>query len=170
MTDTTIVEFVIIGEVTPQPETFFMVGGERGLQGLSAYHVAVSNGFTGTESEWLDSLNGLSPTIEINSVTTVSWGNPADVTNSGTPNAVQLDFVIPAGPPASFTRRVTEITALAGDDEFEHTAGVIDNSLTVYVNGYRYKTSSYTVIAGNIVKLNTPIAIAGSEVILETIG
>jgi len=29
-----------------------------GVQGLSAYQVAVKNGFVGTEQEWLDSLNG----------------------------------------------------------------------------------------------------------------
>jgi hypothetical protein len=32
------------------------VGITRGLQGLSAYEVAISNGFEGTESEWLTSL------------------------------------------------------------------------------------------------------------------
>jgi hypothetical protein len=31
---------------------------KQGLQGLSAYQVAVQNGFVGTESEWLDSLVG----------------------------------------------------------------------------------------------------------------
>lgn len=170
MTDTAIVEFIVIGEVTPQPETIFMVGGERGLQGLSAYHIAVSNGFTGTEVEWLDSLNGLGATIAIDSVQTVPWNVPADVQNVGTPIAVKLAFAIPSGPPASFTRKVTEIVAGIGDDEFEHTAGAIDSSLTVFVNGYRYLSSSYSVIAGNKIKLNTPIALANSEIIIETIG
>lgn len=30
----------------------------RGEQGLSAYEVAVANGYTGTEAQWLESLNG----------------------------------------------------------------------------------------------------------------
>ena len=30
----------------------------RGLSGLSAYEVAIKNGFVGTEAEWLDSLHG----------------------------------------------------------------------------------------------------------------
>ncbi|MEO7638710.1 MAG: YadA-like family protein [Pseudoxanthomonas sp.] len=34
------------------------VGGVRGEQGQSAYEVAVGNGFAGSESEWLDSLQG----------------------------------------------------------------------------------------------------------------
>lgn len=33
-------------------------GGEDGKDGKSAYEIAVINGFVGTESEWLDSLNG----------------------------------------------------------------------------------------------------------------
>ncbi len=31
---------------------------QRGDEGASAYEVAVQNGFTGTEQEWLDSLRG----------------------------------------------------------------------------------------------------------------
>ena len=30
----------------------------RGLEGFSAYQIAVRNGFTGTETEWLESLRG----------------------------------------------------------------------------------------------------------------
>ncbi|MGL4449609.1 MAG: hypothetical protein ACRCTZ_00285 [Sarcina sp.] len=33
-------------------------GGSSGGNGLSAYEIAVKNGFVGTEKEWLDSLNG----------------------------------------------------------------------------------------------------------------
>lgn len=55
-----------------------------GVPGLSAYEVAVENGFDGTEEEWLDSLkgdpgnpgdNGVSPTVSVSKsgkVTTVS--------------------------------------------------------------------------------------------------
>jgi hypothetical protein len=32
--------------------------GEQGAPGLSAYEIAVKNGFIGTEQEWLDSLKG----------------------------------------------------------------------------------------------------------------
>ena len=41
------------GATGPQGDT-----GPQGLTGLSAYQVAQSNGFTGTESEWLASLVG----------------------------------------------------------------------------------------------------------------
>jgi hypothetical protein len=40
------------------PRGFQGPEGDQGLTGLSAYQVAQTNGFTGTESQWLDSLVG----------------------------------------------------------------------------------------------------------------
>lgn len=37
-----------------------------GKAGLSAYEIAKEHGFVGTEEEWLQSLNGVSPTIGAN--------------------------------------------------------------------------------------------------------
>ena len=42
--------------------------------------------------------DGVSPTVEVGSVTTGAAGSDAKVTNSGTAQAVKLDFVIPRGP------------------------------------------------------------------------
>lgn len=42
--------------------------------------------------------DGISPTVEVGSVTTGAAGSDAKVTNSGTTQAVKLDFVIPRGP------------------------------------------------------------------------
>lgn len=39
-----------------------VTGGVRGKPGPSAYEVAVANGFTGTEQEWLDSLGSTGST------------------------------------------------------------------------------------------------------------
>lgn len=36
-------------------------GSGGGADGLSAYEIAVKNGFKGTEEEWLDSLQGETP-------------------------------------------------------------------------------------------------------------
>ena len=41
------------GRPNPDPVN---IKGEKGEDGKSAYEVAVENGFTGTEAEWLDSL------------------------------------------------------------------------------------------------------------------
>jgi len=40
---------------------------------------------------------GPAGTVEVNSTTTLAEGNPASVTNSGTPSAAVLDFFIPKG-------------------------------------------------------------------------
>lgn len=68
-----------------------------------------------TSDEWIDLISiesitgpqgpegppGESSTIEIGTVTTVPNGDPATVTNVGTPSAAVLDFEIPAGPQGS---------------------------------------------------------------------
>lgn len=36
---------------------------EAGIQGKSAYEIAVENGFQGTEEEWLESLKGDTPDL-----------------------------------------------------------------------------------------------------------
>lgn len=36
---------------------------EAGIQGKSAYEIAVENGFEGTEMEWLESLKGETPNL-----------------------------------------------------------------------------------------------------------
>ncbi|MET0582870.1 MAG: YadA-like family protein, partial [Pseudoxanthomonas sp.] len=46
------------GAIDDINERIVDVGGIQGEQGESAYEVAVSNGFAGTESAWLDSLRG----------------------------------------------------------------------------------------------------------------
>ncbi len=80
--------------------------GKDGNDGLSAYEIAVINGFAGTEAEWIVSLkgepgengeDGISPTISIGTVATGAPGTEASVTNSGTDTAIILDFVIPRG-------------------------------------------------------------------------
>ena len=51
--------------------TFNVYNGTDGLDGapgLSAYEIAISNGFIGTEGEWLESLNGTDGTGLVNSV------------------------------------------------------------------------------------------------------
>jgi hypothetical protein len=81
--------------------------GERGHDGKSAYEIAVANGFIGNEAQWLESLkgqkgdngergsdgaSGKSATIAIGTVTT---GDEAGVTNTGTETEAVLNFVLP---------------------------------------------------------------------------
>ena len=63
------------------------LSGSGALHGKSAYEIAVENGFTGTETEWLESLNGTSPHIGDNGnwfvgdiATGISATNPSSST------------------------------------------------------------------------------------------
>ena len=77
-----------------------MVDIHTGPAGKSAYEVAVEEGYTGTEEEWLASLKGdtgETPDITIGTVTTVEPGTPAAATMTGTPEAPVLNLTIPKG-------------------------------------------------------------------------
>lgn len=39
------------------------IANAGGLNGKSAYEIAIDNGFSGDEKEWLESLNGITPHI-----------------------------------------------------------------------------------------------------------
>ena len=77
-----------------------MVDIHTGPEGKSAYEVAVEEGYTGTEEQWLASLKGdtgETPDITIGTVTTVEPGEPAAASMSGTPEAPVLNLSIPKG-------------------------------------------------------------------------
>jgi len=59
------------------------------LKGLSAYQIAVDNGYVGTVEQWLDSLGA---TVELGTVTS---GGSVSITNSGTDKNAVFDFVLP---------------------------------------------------------------------------
>ena len=77
-----------------------MVDIHTGPEGKSAYEVAVEEGYTGTEEEWLASLKGPvgeTPDITIGTVTTAEPGTPAAATMTGTPEDPVLNLTIPKG-------------------------------------------------------------------------
>ena len=80
--------------------------GKDGRDGLSAYEVAVANGFTGAEQEWLESLRGpvgRTPELRVGTVVTLDPGQSATVERAaGSPDAAPVfDFGIPRGEPGS---------------------------------------------------------------------
>lgn len=81
------------GDTGPQGADGFI-----GVDGLSAYEVAVENGFVGTEEEWLEYLRqGPAGTIDVGTVATGEPGTNVIVSNVGTDIAAILDFTIPRG-------------------------------------------------------------------------
>ena len=64
-------------------------GSGSGAAGKSAYEIAVDNGFVGTETEWLESLNGKQGatfTPYVSSSGELSWTNDGDKKNPATVN------------------------------------------------------------------------------------
>lgn len=53
---------------------------------------------------------GTAATVDVGSVTTTAYGNPAQVTNSGTSEAAVFDFVIPQGKPGEATTTMGSLT------------------------------------------------------------
>lgn len=77
-----------------------------GNDGKSAYEIAVDNGFTGTEAEWLESLKGekgepgaggVTPNLTIGTVETLSSGTSATATITGDKENPVLNLGIPKG-------------------------------------------------------------------------
>lgn len=75
----------------------------------SAYDVAVDNGFSGTEAEWLESLIGPTPQITIGSCVTLPPGSSATAIMTGTTEKPLLNLGIPQGPagPTGVTPQLT---------------------------------------------------------------
>nr|DAG73058.1 MAG TPA: tail sheath protein [Caudoviricetes sp.] len=53
-----------VANTMPSGELFTAIKGDTGKDGLSAYEIAVKNGFEGSEKEWLESLKGNFTDIE----------------------------------------------------------------------------------------------------------
>ena len=77
--------------------------GTPGKDGKSAYEIAVSKGFEGTEEEWLASLkgdpgeDGAIPNISIGTVDTLEAGSDATASITGTSASPVLNLGIPKG-------------------------------------------------------------------------
>ncbi len=114
-TKETDVEVIVSQHIEKIPAGKDGADGADGQDGLSAYEIAIENGFEGTEPEWLESLkgetgpegtkgdtgekgaDGKTPIIRIGTVKTGAPGTNATVTNSGTETEVILNFTIPRG-------------------------------------------------------------------------
>lgn len=103
------VEMIVDQAVSQIPSGKDGADGIDGKDGLSAFEIAVNNGFTGTEEEWLLSLKGsdgldgaqgeagTAATVQVGSVQTGEPGTQAAIENIGSPQAAILNFVIPRG-------------------------------------------------------------------------
>lgn len=109
--------------------------GAPGADGLSAYEVAVANGFIGNEAAWLASLvgatgptgatgpqgptgatgaTGTAATIAVGTVTTGAAGSAASITNVGTSSAAIFNFTIPRGDTGSSGSGTITLNSITG--------------------------------------------------------
>ena len=91
-----------ISNIESSGETVKVVQGSRGKQGLSAYQVAVKNGYKGTEKEWLDSLAADKHYVHNQTEVSAAWEvthnlgkNPAVtvVDSAGTEVIGEVDYI-----------------------------------------------------------------------------
>ena len=113
--------------------------GEAGPQGLSAYQVAVNNGFSGSESEWIKSLKGADGKVpDISSVSTELkkkgyWndGNLTDVLS-----VIVNNIVAPKTPTAlTYTEPKKGDTVLKVSGESHYKVDANGENLTEIING-----------------------------------
>lgn len=125
------------GDVGPQgPQG---IQGEQGPQGLSAYQVAVNNGFSGSESEWIKSLKGADGKVpDISPVSTELkkkgyWndGNLADILS-----VIIKNTITPKTPTAlAYTEPKKGDTVLKVSGESHYKVDANGENLTEIING-----------------------------------
>lgn len=99
---------------------------------------------------------GAAATIEVGAVSTTAYGNPAQVTNSGTPSAAVFDFVIPQGQPGE---EVTDMSGLVLGTMTTQTAqfptpAVNDNGATLWGKVVKYFSDLRTLIGTKLPTAN----------------
>lgn len=121
---------IAVPNATPNV-TVAAIQGERGLPGLSAYEIAVKNGFVGTETEWLDSLHGQYDDTDLKTrvaalentdkllLDEITELNSNVATMQGNTGALEIRF----------TTMDNRVTAL------ENTIGVLNDALEGVLNG-----------------------------------
>lgn len=128
------------GEIGPQgPQGIQGEPGPQGPQGLSAYQVAVNNGFSGSESEWIKSLKGadgkvpdISPiSIELKKKGYWNEGNLADILS-----VIIKNTITPKAPTAlAYTEPKKGDTVLKVSGESHYKVDANGENLTEIING-----------------------------------
>lgn len=124
-----------------------LIGNVKGPQGATG-----ATGATGAAGA--NGADGAAATVNVGTVSTTAYGNPAQVINSGTESAAVLDFVIPQGQPGE---EVTDMAGLTLGTMTTQTAQyptpqVGDNGATLWGKVVKYFSDLRTLIG---TKLNT---------------
>lgn len=126
--------------------------GATGATGQSAYQVAVANGFSGTEAEWLTSLEGVADDVQMRvsggfiqykHVTDVSWTNLISTASlTGAPGATGNFLVLTAGDPVP--GGTADGTIIFDAIAAPTTAAIVGTAGTAGVNGVSNFNTGFT--------------------------
>lgn len=130
---------------------------ESGQDGLSAYQIAVNNGFIGTEVEWLESLKGQNGTDGINGIN----GSDAEVTSENIETALGYKPASTAsfnvtigtnwvGSVAPYTQTVSVNGILSTDSPFAYPIYSSDNATAINEEDTWSKIGKITTNANNV--------------------
>jgi len=113
--------------------------GPQGVQGLSAYQVAVNNGYTGSESEWIKSLKGADgkvPDISPISIELKKKGYWNDGTLTDILSVIIKNTITPKAPTAlAYTEPKKGDTVLKVSGESHYKVDANGENLTEIING-----------------------------------
>lgn len=130
-------------------------GGGGGADGLSAYQIAVNNGFIGTEAEWLDSLNGTDGVDGINGTNGTNGSNGVN----GSDGANGLSAYEVAVADGYVGDETSWLASLVGADGADGTDGADADNLVLTNNQIG---TTYTLVlsdANKLIRCNNASAI-----------
>jgi Outer membrane cytochrome MtrC/MtrF-like, domains II/IV len=147
--------------------------GSNGAAGLSAYQIAVNNGFTGTEQEWLASLDPTNPTSAANNVQPESCStcHNGTVARTGTSHQDQYNGLFQQGvvvvDPASITYANDgtndTITFNMTKNGVAYDCTTAD-ALNIGFSQYDAATRSFTAPSGSRINLKGTVTYLGAGV------
>ena len=128
------------GEAGPQgPQGIQGAQGPQGPQGLSAYQVAVNNGFSGSESEWIQSLKGADgkvPDISPIAIELKRKGYWNDGSLTDVLSVIVNNSIVPKTPTAlAYTEPKKGDTVLKVSGESHYKVDANGENLTEIING-----------------------------------
>lgn len=124
-----------------------LIGNVKGPQGATG-----ATGATGAAGA--NGADGAAATVNVGTVSTTAYGNPAQVINSGTESAAVLDFVIPQGQPGEEVTDMSGLTlgTMTTQTSKFPTPQVGDNGAVLWGKVVKYFSDLRTLIG---TKLNT---------------
>lgn len=134
-------QYVSTGGYTPTIGNATDIRGASGTEGLSAYQVAVANGFVGSQSAWLSSLVGLS-----------AYQIAVSLGFSGTESAwiLSLQGANGTDPGIFFTWDDSTVDSNPGNGRIRSNSGTVSSATTLFVSKINRNGNSVATFLSNL--------------------